>query len=51
MVAGLSVLVVGAAACAQPPNATIGEPVPRDVRELYDKGLQYLVTTQTEAGN
>lgn len=44
-------VVMGAAAMAQPPNATIGEPVPRDVRELYDKGLQYLVKTQTESGN
>src|SRR6059058_4795293 len=36
---------------AQPPNARIGEAVPRDVRELYDKGLQYLAKTQTENGN
>src|SRR5262249_15489631 len=35
---------------AQPLNARIGEGVPRDVRELYDKGLQYLVKTQTESG-
>lgn len=37
-------------ALAQPPNARIGEAVPRDVREIYDKGLQYLVSTQTQAG-
>ncbi|HLJ97119.1 MAG TPA: prenyltransferase/squalene oxidase repeat-containing protein [Gemmataceae bacterium] len=36
---------------AQPPNARIGEAVPRDVRELYDKGLQYLAKTQTENGD
>jgi hypothetical protein len=36
---------------AQPPNARIGEAVPRDVRELYDKGLQYLVKTQSENGD
>src|SRR3954454_9265039 len=48
---GLIVLGIAASAQAQPPNATIGEPVPRDVRELYDKGLQYLVKTQTESGN
>jgi hypothetical protein len=36
---------------AQPLNARIGEGVPRDVRELYDKGLQYLVKTQTENGD
>jgi hypothetical protein len=39
-----------AAANAQPPNARIGEAVPRDVRELYDKGLQYLAKTQTQSG-
>jgi hypothetical protein len=36
---------------AQPPNARIGEAVPRDVREMYDKGLQYLVKTQTDKGD
>ena len=35
---------------AQPPNARIGEAVPRDVREIYDKGLQFLVTTQSQEG-
>jgi hypothetical protein len=38
-------------AIAQPPSVTIGEAVPRDVRELYDRGLQYLATTQTENGD
>src|SRR5689334_13827366 len=38
-------------ASAQPPNARIGEAVPRDVREIYDKGLQYLVKTQTDKGD
>lgn len=28
-----------------------GEIVPRDVREMYDRGLQYLATTQTENGD
>src|SRR6266480_8111689 len=28
----------------------VGEIVPRDVREMYDRGLQYLVKTQNEAG-
>src|SRR5438132_5891625 len=36
---------------AQPPNARIGEGVPRDVRELYDKGLQFLIKTQSENGD
>src|SRR5437870_1652852 len=40
-----------AGAAAQPPNARIGEAVPRDVREMYDKGLQFLVKTQTEKGD
>jgi hypothetical protein len=40
-----------AGAQGQPPNARIGETVPRDVRELYDKGLQFLAKTQTENGD
>ena len=40
-----------AGASAQPLNARIGEAVPRDVRELYDKGLQYLAKSQTENGD
>ena len=36
---------------AQPPSIKIGDVVPRDVREIYDRGLQYLVSTQTEAGD
>ena len=37
-------------AVAQLPSVRVGEAVPRDVRELYEKGLQYLVTSQTENG-
>ena len=49
----LVILLLGGAAVAnaQPPNARIGEAVPRDVRELYDKGMQYLAKTQTENGD
>src|SRR5438445_10825004 len=47
----LVLLAVTARATAQPPNASIGEAVPRDVREIYDKGLQYLVKAQTERGD
>jgi hypothetical protein len=36
---------------AQPPAIRTGEVVPRDVREIYDRGLQYLASTQTEAGD
>lgn len=35
---------------AQLPVERQGEVVPRDVRELYDRGLQYLAATQTENG-
>src|SRR5262245_53862339 len=49
--AGLVLLVVAALAPAQPPNANVGEAVPRDGREIYDKGLQYLVKTQSDRGD
>jgi hypothetical protein len=29
----------------------VGEVVPRDIREMYDRGLQYLVKTQSEEGD
>ena len=35
----------------QLPNSQYGEVVPRDVREMYDKGLQYLAQTQTADGS
>jgi hypothetical protein len=50
----VAVLVLSTAATtarAQPPTAKIGEVVPRDVREMYDRGLQYLAATQTENGD
>ncbi len=50
----LTMLLLGVSrispAFAQPPNARIGEAVPRDVREIYNKGLQYLVSTQSQSG-
>ena len=36
---------------AQLPDEKVGEVVPRDVREMYDRGLQYLANTQSEQGN
>jgi len=36
---------------AQAPLERAGEAVPRDVRELYQRGLEYLVRTQDGAGN
>lgn len=42
--------VCTAPAFSQPPLAMHGEAVPRDVREMYDRGLQYLAGVQTEQG-
>jgi hypothetical protein len=36
---------------AQPPEVHIGDAVPRDVREMYDRGLKYLVQAQSERGD
>ncbi|WP_425397336.1 squalene--hopene cyclase [Aeoliella sp.] len=36
---------------AQSPELRFGEVVPRDVREMYDRGLKYLATTQSENGS
>lgn len=46
------VLVTGLASptAAQLPNIRHGEVVPRDVREMYDRGLQYLAKSQTQQG-
>lgn len=38
-------------AWAQLPQIRYGEVVPRDVREMYDRGLQYLAKTQSENGD
>jgi hypothetical protein len=48
---GLVLLGFAAGAQAQVPNVRIGEAVPRDVRELYDKGVQFLAKAQTERGD
>ncbi|MCG6156407.1 squalene--hopene cyclase [Rubinisphaera margarita] len=47
----LSVGMASRQAMAQLPELRSGDPLPRDVREMYDRGLKYLVETQTEAGN
>jgi hypothetical protein len=49
--AGALILGLGALALAQAPTTRSGEVVPRDVREMYDRGLQYLAKTQTEQGD
>ena len=38
-------------AWAQGPALRFGEAVPRDVREMYDRGLQFLASQQQEAGD
>jgi hypothetical protein len=43
-------LAAPARAQLQVPGEHHGEVVPRDVREMYDRGLQYLATTQAETG-
>jgi hypothetical protein len=42
---------LAAVARAQPPTVRLGEAVPRDVREIYDRGLAYLVSSQNESGD
>jgi hypothetical protein len=53
--AGLAALALAMAAPARAqlpvPVEPHGEVVPRDVREMYDRGLQYLASTQTENGD
>jgi len=47
----LLVLTAAKDAEAQLPTLHSGEVVPRDVREMYDRGLQYLAGSQTENGD
>ena len=37
-------------AVAQPPLVQTGEVVPRDVRQIYDRGLQFLAASQSKDG-
>lgn len=52
VIAGL-VLAAGSQyrAVVQTPLVKYGDPVPRDVREIYDAGLRYLLKTQAEDGS
>lgn len=49
--------LVGIAACgagrapAEGPLVRYGDPVPRDVREMYDAGIRYLLKTQDASGD
>ena len=46
----LVVLATSGPAVAQPPGIRGGEVIPRDVREIYERGLKYLADTQDENG-
>ena len=48
--AGILLLVATAAARAEGPFVKYGDPVPRDVREIYDAGLRHLLKTQDASG-
>lgn len=45
------IALTGVFASAQPFEAQQGDAVPRDVRDMYDRGLKYLVATQDQSGN
>lgn len=47
----IAVVILTLPARAQPPGTHYGEVIPRDVREMYDRGLQYLASSQTETGD
>lgn len=47
----LGLSAAGPVAWGQLPEIRTGDAVPRDVREMYDRGLKYLVQTQTEQGD
>jgi len=50
ILSALVLLLVGAAARAEGPLVKYGDPVPRDVRELYESGLRHLLKTQDASG-
>jgi hypothetical protein len=50
-VAALLSIAIADTALAQTMQEHVGDVVPRDVREMYDRGLQYLSKTQTENGD
>jgi hypothetical protein len=51
LAAALLSLTLAGAANAQFPAPRSGDVIPRDVREMYDRGLQYLAGSQTENGD
>src|SRR4051794_12776759 len=51
LVISLTLLVVASPVHAQLPSIRVSEAIPRDVREIYDRGLAYLVSSQSEDGS
>jgi hypothetical protein len=50
LVPALALLLAATAVRAEGPLVKYGDPVPRDVRELYDAGLRHLLKTQDASG-
>lgn len=51
VVAVFGSLLASSTASAQLPEIRTGDAVPRDVREMYDRGLRFLASTQNEQGS
>jgi hypothetical protein len=51
LMTAVSLAVMSPGGFAQAPATRFGEVVPRDVREIYDRGLQFLVNSQSENGD
>jgi hypothetical protein len=49
-VVAVAVLAAAVPARGEGPLVRYGDPVPRDVREMYDAGLRFLLKTQDESG-
>ncbi len=43
--------LIGSEILAQPPESSQGDVIPRDVREMYDRGLEFLAKSQDENGD
>ena len=53
LAARIAIVAVAAspvAAAAQAPSIRSGDPVPRDIREIYDAGCRYLARAQDPSG-
>jgi hypothetical protein len=51
LIFALAAIVGALVPAARAQSSRTGEPIPRDVREIYDKGMAYLAKTQTERGD